>query len=172
MLAAIAALWIQPAKAVTFEISGTATGTISGTEACDSEVGFCWVSRPWVLPFSLTLDESFMSLYQDGVTREFWLGPSFNAGFWNGTFRDLGGNLYQGIYAAFSQHKVGCGLELRPDCSFYASTSEFSVVDADIPAVPEPATWALMLIGFGAIAWAMRKAPLRNHQAISTFGQM
>ena len=27
------------------------------------------------------------------------------------------------------------------------------------PAVPEPATWALMLLGFGLVGWRMRRAP-------------
>ena len=40
-----------------------------------------------------------------------------------------------------------------------------AVPDAPVqPAVPEPGSWALMLLGFGAIGLAMRR---RNQQALS-----
>jgi hypothetical protein len=33
-----------------------------------------------------------------------------------------------------------------------------NIVLADVPAVPEPATWAMMLIGFGLIGFVARRA--------------
>jgi hypothetical protein len=32
-----------------------------------------------------------------------------------------------------------------------------SAVGSAVPAVPEPATWAMMLLGFGAIGFSMRR---------------
>ena len=39
----------------------------------------------------------------------------------------------------------------------YDSWSHMSFFDTGTPGVPEPATWALMLLGFGAIGWIMRR---------------
>ncbi|WP_246450616.1 PEPxxWA-CTERM sorting domain-containing protein [Sphingomonas rhizophila] len=33
--------------------------------------------------------------------------------------------------------------------------------DINAPAVPEPSTWGMMLLGFGGIGWALRRAPKR-----------
>jgi hypothetical protein len=38
-----------------------------------------------------------------------------------------------------------------------ADFSHFTVYDSSGPAVPEPATWAMMLMGFGATGFAMRR---------------
>lgn len=38
-----------------------------------------------------------------------------------------------------------------------ADFSHFTVYDHNTPAVPEPATWAMMLMGFGATGFAMRR---------------
>jgi hypothetical protein len=35
--------------------------------------------------------------------------------------------------------------------------SDFNITSPPPPAVPEPATWSLMLLGFGAIGVAMRR---------------
>jgi hypothetical protein len=35
---------------------------------------------------------------------------------------------------------------------------QFVIDDIDVSAVPEPATWAMMLIGFGAVGFSMRSA--------------
>ena len=39
----------------------------------------------------------------------------------------------------------------------YDSWSHMSFFDTGTPGVPEPASWALMLLGFGAIGWIMRR---------------
>lgn len=38
-----------------------------------------------------------------------------------------------------------------------ADFSHFTVYDSNTPAVPEPGTWAMMLMGFGAAGYAMRR---------------
>jgi hypothetical protein len=30
-------------------------------------------------------------------------------------------------------------------------------IGTEVPAVPEPSTWALMLLGFGAVGWGLRR---------------
>jgi hypothetical protein len=43
--------------------------------------------------------------------------------------------------------------------SAYAASATLSVPPADVPGVPEPATWGLTLLGFGAMGAAMRRRP-------------
>jgi len=43
--------------------------------------------------------------------------------------------------------------------SAYAASASLSVPPADVPGVPEPATWGLTLIGFGVMGAAMRRRP-------------
>ncbi|NTZ42149.1 PEPxxWA-CTERM sorting domain-containing protein [Altererythrobacter sp. SALINAS58] len=44
---------------------------------------------------------------------------------------------------------------------------EFEVAGAPLAAVPEPTTWAMMLLGFGFIGGAMRSAKRRQKMAVS-----
>ena len=39
-------------------------------------------------------------------------------------------------------------------------------ISAATAAVPEPATWAMMLVGFGAVGWSMRRKPQTAHVAL------
>ena len=50
---------------------------------------------------------------------------------------------------------AGATLNFRVDDSGYADNSGAFRIDATTP-VPEPATWAMMLLGFGGIGYAMR----------------
>lgn len=45
-------------------------------------------------------------------------------------------------------------MTLASICCF--SLVDFSIEEADAPAVPEPATWAMMLLGFGAAGYSIR----------------
>jgi hypothetical protein len=56
---------------------------------------------------------------------------------------------------------VGAG-ESISGLTFASSQNSFEIDDISGSAVPEPATWAMMLLGFGAIGWQMRRrrAPL------------
>jgi hypothetical protein len=39
-----------------------------------------------------------------------------------------------------------------------ASGNDFGITDLSLTAVPEPATWAMMLLGFGAVGFALRRS--------------
>jgi len=54
------------------------------------------------------------------------------------------------------------GIYLRaPETSTYASgTITYSI--ADVTPVPEPATWAMMIVGFGAVGWGLRRRRARS----------
>lgn len=47
------------------------------------------------------------------------------------------------------------------------TNTAFVAFEASVPAVPEPATWALMIVGFGAIGAAMRRAGVRTQVAFA-----
>lgn len=51
-----------------------------------------------------------------------------------------------------------------PGLSLYGQ--DFALVDAPPGGVPEPATWAMMLVGFGAIGFAMRRQRTAKLQAL------
>ena len=47
---------------------------------------------------------------------------------------------------------------VRYDITFGPGSGNFNGT-ANVTAVPEPATWAMMLLGFGALGYAMRRRP-------------
>ena len=47
---------------------------------------------------------------------------------------------------------------------FFGQQTGFAQIISDVDAVPEPATWALMILGFGAIG-----AALRRHRSLGAF---
>ena len=74
-----------------------------------------------------------------------------NAGYWSGT--EIGASAFQYVYYSggnglqFTQHKEAAGL----------STMYVRDGDVSAPAIPEPETYALMLIGLTALALARRQ---------------
>ncbi len=48
---------------------------------------------------------------------------------------------------------------------FRSTANSFEVDNIALGAVPEPATWAMMILGFGLVGAAMRSRRLRNRQA-------
>ena len=71
---------------------------------------------------------------------------------------------------SFSQYVqfVGTGGDLIKSVSFTnnPSVDAFETANFNVAAVPEPATWAMMLIGFGGIGLAMRRR--KPQQALAT----
>jgi hypothetical protein len=68
-------------------------------------------------------------------------------------------NIFQvggGGYARNANNVVGCNSSVSGcDLSNYILTYTYSVAGG----VPEPSTWAMMLIGFAAVGFAMRRNP-------------
>jgi len=54
----------------------------------------------------------------------------------------------------------------RTGASAYSGSATLSIPPAEIPAVPEPAAWAMMLVGFAGIGSALRK----NRRTTISFG--
>lgn len=156
------AFQVQPAEAVTFEISGVATGTISGTEVCDT--GYCTVSEPFTLPFFLNTNNAATASIV-GDLYNFTFGPSSNAGTYGVQFRGLGFGVFQSIYMNYNQVLNGCLPLGTPACARDASTTNFSVRQTDPAPLPEPTTWAMMMVGFAVIGGAMRR---RTQVALAT----
>jgi hypothetical protein len=47
--------------------------------------------------------------------------------------------------------------------NFSGGPESFAIVNLNAPAVPEPATWAMMLLGFGAVGFSLRSARRQQH---------
>lgn len=79
----------------------------------------------------------------------------------------INGNLFQLSPASSASGFSGGGtvslvLNAGDNYGFYVNSVDSAYGRGDIAvtaAVPEPATWALMLVGFGAVGYAMRKRP-------------
>jgi hypothetical protein len=164
LLAAMAALWVQPAKATaiwTFNIQAATTGI---------NTPYTPGLPPEFIPVAITLN-FFVNLpaftNSSNLDQRFSIlgdptglgsrGPvmtgvlTLNDGILTGTnFRYMGGPADRG----------------EPGGAYYTlSAPTFSAAfvrssDNTAP-VPEPATWALMLLGFGTIGWVMRQRSRR-----------
>ena len=74
-----------------------------------------------------------------------------------------------GLYLLGSTVDTNLGLDSTPTSltltfnstngSAYSGSATLAVPPATVPGVPEPATWAMTLIGFGAMGAAMRRRP-------------
>lgn len=84
-------------------------------------------------------------------------GPNF---LW--TYSGAGGYLFVGAQTAPAFHSAG-GIALRTNELCLANGGPESVCGDIIPPVPEPATWAMLIAGFGAIGGALR---YRRQQAL------
>lgn len=159
VMAAVAALWMQPAGAVTFEIAGTARGATTGIEPCS--VGQCVWSEPFEIPFGFHLTVG-QELTQVGDLYSFFFGTG--GGFWSGSFRYIAEDNSQSILARYSRFNIQCLDDSIPrrECDTTATSENFRINQIDPAPVPEPAIWAMMLFGFGAIGAAMRRGQVQS----------
>ena len=85
-----------------------------------------------------------------------WVQDGYSA-----PFGSLVGNIngtYQFLGANFSGTAWDTGTLYLYNWDSYApdNTGSIGFIGVDVTAVPEPATWAMFLLGFGAIGWTLR----------------
>lgn len=59
---------------------------------------------------------------------------------------------------------TGADLGLVGGMQLSSTRNAFEIDDITVNGVPEPATWAMMLVGFGALGFAMRRRPIAPAQ--------
>ncbi|MHC9419741.1 PEPxxWA-CTERM sorting domain-containing protein [Sphingomonas citri] len=149
-VAATAVCAAVPAQAaVTVQINASTTGATTTVRGPCGEKPFCTISTPVSRDFSFTLGVDLAL----GQSMTFTYGPSTIAGASSGTIMRTGLQTYEGTNFLFTQATPASngGTETR------LSASTFSVRQIFPAPVPEPATWAMMILGFGAIGYAMRR---------------
>ena len=153
LLAAMAALGVQPAKAAelfAFNISGSMFSTVV---TCLSP-GRC-IPSTGARTFDLIVQAY---LPEPGGSSGFSYG-SLPVGLYTGNIVRLSDGGFIGQTLTFSLNNnmpVGCspGLNCNGQEGF-GTASTFAV--SSLGPVPEPATWSMMILGFGAIGVAMRR---------------
>lgn len=164
LAAAVAALWVQPAQAaVVWTISGTVVGTTTDRLPCST--GICDVVRPLSRDVSFSVSEQphfdRQGAWLENGVYNFFHGANANDYIYSGTFRSLGFGQFEGLTLRLDRFNATCVFS-GTNCIEAASTTNFSVRQTFPAPVPEPTTWALMLLGFGAIGAMMRHHVARS----------
>jgi hypothetical protein len=162
LAAAVAALWIQPASATTFLIV-TVDGYVPAERRVDyGQSQYTWPQR---CEGAIICESEITSIVQrvhstigassaDGNTFTFDALIEDHEGI-SGSFKNLGDGRLQGLELIYQYAPLGIGD--GPFTTIYGSTNRFSVYQIFPTPLPEPASWALLLVGFGAIAGALRQ---------------
>lgn len=148
----------------TFEISGTG-GFLGATGGLGSLNG--------ILNFSSTLNSTIDQSIANFFT--FADGTGHNFQFSVDSVKTISYSNTPGVSSSFSLYLLGStidsflGYSATPTSltlsfnstggSSYAASATLAVPPAPIPSVPEAATWAMMLVGFGAMGTALRRRP-------------
>jgi hypothetical protein len=157
-IVALAGAW-TPLNAQVFNLSinGTVTGFqstvmcgLGSTPTCFTTYPGGVVTEDFVKAFDLQL---YPSQLPEGDAAFSWGDPR-SSGLWAGTITNSGGFL-TGHDLSFSYETASCRAG-GPGCQFaFATASTFNVLGG----IPEPGTWATMLLGFLGIGLAMRRIP-------------
>lgn len=152
ILLAFSALLSTPVNAATFLVSGDAPGKIFGTVRCET-MTFCDVETPYLQSFAFNVfgDETLPI----GSVYNFSYG-SGPAGYIEGAFKSIGDGAYVGLSLNYERYISNCPMGER-ECFWIASTSSFAVNQISPPPVPEPSTWATLLLGMFGIAVVLRR---------------
>ena len=147
------------AAVVQLNISGTVVGTQT-TLVCTSTP--CPAPTPLGQSYAATFTQSLMPFDLKEGDNAFSFGALSGIGLYTGTINNNGGVL-TGLNLYYSYQNPGVARQTVGSSYIFAKASTFNVTT--VAPVPEPGTWALMLIGFGAVGTAMRRAPRRTLQA-------
>lgn len=156
----------QASAALTqLSISGTVSGTQS-TIACGigSPIS-CYTSNPGGTrdqAYSANFLQTILPLDLREGDNVFNYGALSGIGYYSGTINFSNGVL-TGRDLTYSYENPGVRTVTVGSSYVRATASTFSV--AAITAVPEPGTWALMLLGFGVVGASLRRVPRRTLQA-------
>lgn len=148
------------AQLSTLTINGTVTGTQS-TVFCDSgSAPDCLTTYPGGM-----LSEQFLAAFDFPLVttnlvqgdNPFTLGHPRASGFWSGTITNSNGYL-TGQNLSFLRESSSCQFGAIGCQVVVASAATFNVVGG----IPEPGTWATMLLGFFLLGSAMRTKLTRS----------
>lgn len=156
MVIACAAL---PAHAAIFVGSATATGTTSTTT--------CKPTGPFPCPTmegpdQLTFDFTFDLVDGNWATQQFSIYDPITLRQIRGTVVSLGNGAFRGEnLSLFNDYGTGKQCATRPQNCTYIETRlsapTFSVTQVSPPPVPEPKTWAMMIVGFIVAGRVLRR---------------
>lgn len=153
---AVAALGMaaSPAEAANYvvSISGSVTGT-TVTTLC--------ASGPGCLPSAQTKSDLYSGSFSKAIgtldlkegDNAFSFGSLYSGGLFSGIITNNGGVL-TGSNLSFSLQTCSAGAP-SVGCQVTTGSARLFAVSGG---VPEPATWALMLMGFGAVGSALRRS--------------
>lgn len=149
------------AQLVTLNINGTVTGSQT-TVVCNSgSAPDCLTLNP-----GGTISEQFLRAFNFSINatsfvegnNPFSTGDARIDGLWSGIVNNSGGFL-TGQNISFIRESSSCRFGAIGCQYVTAGASTFNVVGN----IPEPGTWATMLLGFFAVGMAMRKKAVRLH---------
>ena len=156
------------ASTIVLRMDGFATGerTVS---RCGFDGPSC-VNEVTPVAQSFSFDWAFNDIdWVDGLAR-FEFGHHRSSGVNSGTVRTSGSSSFTGLnYSYFLniQDGRGCTTTCVLDAT-RMSASTFNVQQIIPAPVPEPATWAMMLVGFGTVGYSMRRKSKVNYTGLQT----
>ena len=151
------------AQLVQLSINGTVAGTQSTVQCNSSSAPACLTTYPGGAltdPFLATFDFALTPVNLLQGANAFTYGNPRANGFWSGTITNSNGYL-TGQDLSFVREDSSCMFG-AVGCRFVvASAATFNVVGG----IPEPGTWATMLLGFFLLGSVLRRSPARGHVA-------
>jgi hypothetical protein len=143
-----AVMTCAPANAaVVIQVEAFATGFTTNL-MCRDFTPECINGTPTSQSFSF---QTTIADFVNGMS-SFTFGPHTGAGISTGTVLELADGERAGIDFRFTRATIGVSATVL-------SAPTFRVFQLSPGVVPEPATWAMMLVGFGAVGYSMRKRP-------------
>jgi len=158
---AAAVAWTHPAGAtefVQFAGGGVADYTTEirypyWTPDCGLDSCVSHTQASFIVNFGVEVDD-LGAVNTPGWFADFSYGSYYSIGVLSGRVVSLGNGAFTGVDFQSAQGNVCAGF--GPCVRTTGATATFAVRQVAPPPVPEPSTWAMLLIGFGAIGGGMR----------------